>query len=46
VAEAVDTGVALADLPLLGKFKFSAILHLGEFRRATGGESMAGQTRV
>jgi len=42
MAEAVDAGVALADLALVGKVKFSAILHWGEFLRAKGKPSMLG----
>jgi len=40
VAEAVDAGVALAHLALLGIFHLSAILHWDEFRRAEGWESI------
>jgi hypothetical protein len=40
VSQPVDTGVPIADLPLLGKFYFSAILHSPEFLRRSGPESI------
>jgi hypothetical protein len=42
MAQPVEAGVPFADLPLLSKIHFSAILHSPEFLRRGGPESIGG----